>query len=56
MMGGSWFPQLLGDPDFVSSALLEELALQDIRKQLGITKDPINIQTCIQRKCIPTYR
>jgi len=56
MMGGSCFPQLLGDPDTVPSSLIEQLALSDIRKQLAITKDPININVTIQRKCIPTYR
>ena len=56
-MGGSWFPKLFGDdPDNVPSSRLEELALEDIEKQLGITKAPVHITTTIHRNTLPTYK
>ena len=56
-MGGSWFPKLFGDdPDNVPSSRLEELALEDIKKQLGITKAPVHVTTTIHRNTLPTYK
>ncbi|XP_074652674.1 protoporphyrinogen oxidase-like [Tubulanus polymorphus] len=55
MMGGSWFEEFFGDPDQVSSQHLEQLALQELNNQLGIDKDPLNVQVTINKDCIAQY-
>nr|CAB3265084.1 protoporphyrinogen oxidase-like [Phallusia mammillata] len=56
MMGGSWFRNLFGDPRQVTTATLEQSALESIAEQLKITKDPSHLQVNVHRQCIPTYQ
>uniref|UniRef100_F6VA08 Protoporphyrinogen oxidase n=1 Tax=Ciona intestinalis TaxID=7719 RepID=F6VA08_CIOIN len=56
MMGGSWFRELFGEPNLVSNQTLESAALGSISQQLGIHEDPMNVDTTLCKKCIPTYR
>lgn len=55
MMGGSWFPELFGNPDKVSNDTLTDAALESIGQQLHITHDPLTMQTTLCKKCIPMY-
>jgi len=56
MIGGSWFPKILGNPYTVSRDVVEQMAVEDVKKQLKISNDPIRVDSMICHKCIPTYR
>ncbi|KAJ3410455.1 hypothetical protein HDV05_003717 [Chytridiales sp. JEL 0842] len=55
MMGGHMFQEKFGDPDSVSHDKLKQIAVESIRKHLGITDTPIAWKVSVQRKCIPQY-
>ncbi|CAH1781708.1 unnamed protein product [Owenia fusiformis] len=55
MMGGAWFRQLFGDPETANLDTFTDLALEAVREQMGITADPSEVCTTLQRNCIPQY-
>lgn len=55
MMGGRWFERLFGNPNSVSSEDLLQIALDAVRRHLGITADPVRSQVVINKNCIPQY-
>jgi len=56
MMGGTWFPQILGNPHDLSRDAVEQMAVEGVKQQLGISSDPVRVDSMICHKCIPTYR
>ena len=56
MMGGTWFPQILGNPHDLSRDAVEQMAVEGVKEQLGISSDPVRVDSMICHKCIPTYR
>ncbi|KAJ1737783.1 oxygen-dependent protoporphyrinogen oxidase [Coemansia sp. Benny D160-2] len=55
MLGGPRFKSIFGDPDSVSSTVLEDAALETIRNQLGIQMAPADVDATLGRRCIPSY-
>lgn len=49
MIGGEWFETLYGNPDDVSKESLTKVAVEELRKHLGITESPINVFTRIHK-------
>ena len=40
-MGGAWFEQHFGDPNDVSEKEIAEIAINEVRKQIGASEKPI---------------
>ena len=55
-MGGHWFDSLFGSPDDVSLSLLQDTAIESVRKALSINTDPITALTTVNRDCIAQYK
>ncbi len=43
MLGGEWFESLFGSPDEVSEEKMTEAALDELRVQLGLVKQPSQV-------------
>lgn len=58
MMGGSWFADVFGtsDPDKVTDAQMEEIALTEVEKILGIKSEPYRVVPYLWKKGIAQYR
>ena len=52
MLGGEWFGELFGNPDEVSEDLITEVALKELRNQLGIVKQPSTVLSRIHKVSI----
>lgn len=42
MLGGEWFEDLFGDPGAVTNESIIGVAMEELRRHLRITSDPIN--------------
>lgn len=58
MIGGSWFKEVLGtaDPNQVTNNQLEQIALEEISKILGIQDEPHKVSTLLWKTGIAQYR
>lgn len=58
MIGGSWFKEMVGtsDLDSVTNQHLEQIALEEINKCLGIKVDPFRISTLLWKTGIAQYQ
>lgn len=54
-MGGRWFETLFGNPDNVQTDDLLKVAVEAIRRHLGISNPPIRSQVFVHHNCIPQY-
>ena len=55
MIGGEWFEKYFGDPKTCDRDLIRTMALDTIKKYLGITAEPSQCHVDILEKCIPHY-
>lgn len=57
MIGGSWFKEMVGtdDVDSVSNADLEQIALEEIARLLGIHDEPFRMSTLLWKTGIAQY-
>lgn len=58
MMGGSWFAEVFGtdDPEKVTVAQMEQIALTEVEKILGIKSEPYRTVPFLWKKGIAQYR
>ncbi|KAJ3090040.1 hypothetical protein HK102_004840 [Quaeritorhiza haematococci] len=55
MMGGYMFRDKFGHPDTVSKDNLKKIALESLKKHLGIQHTPVAERVTVQQACIPQY-
>ncbi|KAJ2389762.1 oxygen-dependent protoporphyrinogen oxidase [Coemansia sp. RSA 2611] len=55
MLGGPRFNELFGSPATVPKAMLENVALEALRNQLGLRSSPIDVDATVNASCIPSY-
>lgn len=58
MIGGSWFKEIFGtdNPDQVTDAQMEQIALEEIGKLLGIKQDPYAMSSLLWKVGIAQYK
>lgn len=49
MIGGEWFESIFGRPDEASYESIKNVALEELRNHLGITKKPTHVLCKIQK-------
>lgn len=55
MIGGKWFKDVLGDPKQVTDEQILNIAIEEVKKHLGIDNSPVRYQVIVQKSCIPQY-
>lgn len=49
MLGGEWFGEVFGSPEEVSEDSIAQVALEELRNQLGIVRQPCEILSRIHK-------
>jgi len=55
MMGGRWFEEMFGKPDSANKNRICQIAINAVRKHLGITAKPTRNEVHVLKECIPQY-